>query len=79
MIILEEHTKESLTLLMHKKVISLTDNLITLRTSPFGGKKMGGGSQSIKSIDANKDFKTHSFFLISSFLVVFKDNLAKRS
>ena len=35
MIILEEHTKESVTLLMHKKVISLTDNLIALRTSHF--------------------------------------------
>ena len=40
---------------------------------------MEGSSQSIKSLGANKDFKTHSFFLISSFLVVFKDNLAKRS
>ena len=79
MIILEEHTKESLTLLMHKKVISLTDNLITLRISPFGEKKNGRGQPVINSLSANKDFKTHSFFLISSFLLVFKDNLAKRS
>ena len=45
MIILEEHTKESLTLLMHKKVISLTDNLITLRTSPFYCKVLAGGKK----------------------------------
>lgn len=47
-----------------QKVISLTDNLIALRTSPFyskalaGKKKWEGGSQSIKSLGANKDFKT---------------------
>lgn len=64
MIILEEHTKESVTLLMHKKVISLTDNLIALRTSHFTlkhqleKKKWEGGSQSIKSLGANKNLKT---------------------
>lgn len=69
MIILEKHTKESLTLLVHKKVISLTDNLITLRTSPFyckalaGGKKWEGAASLLRALVQIRILKLTAFVL----------------
>ena len=64
-----------------QKVISLTDNLIALRTSPFYSKallekKNGRGAATLLRALVQIRILKHSFCLISSFLVVFKDNLA---